>query len=254
MKSFWLCCAFLALFLPATLSFAQEQDPAAAAAGVKPAGQPVPNPLDPQPDAAPPVATPDWMKYENHYVGEQNDLSNPHRTPEEVLAWAGATATDALSYTAPEMLDILKADGATEIPEDVNTKLNRVKAKFSPQGWTEFAAFMKDNLIDRIRLQNQSVGTIVNGLGAVTDKGPDIKSYFWKVRLPLLISATRYDAMKDEQKTVSTTEWTLTVIVLRTPQENIEADGMAIERWVMTPRASAAEEDSTPSPPQAPAE
>ena len=71
---------------------------------------PTPSTLDqpPQPlDQSPPDAAPtapsgpagaDWLQYKNPYAGEQSDITNPHRSAEEITAWGAKAVADALSF------------------------------------------------------------------------------------------------------------------------------------------------------------
>ncbi len=244
MKYFWLCFAVMA-FLLTSPAFAED------GAAPAPAGKAaeLPNPLDPPADDPVPAGSkPGWMSYENPFVGEQNDLTNPHLSPEEVQAWVQARTTDALTFTSDDVINLMKSDGALPeaLPEDNKTKLARIKKYFTPQGWAEYATFLtqtypnqEGSLIDMVRKQSRSITTIVNGLGAVGEKGPASGSYHWTVKEPLMLSilgigmSTGEDGAM-EQKTLLTDKYQLVVVVGRVspaPDEN----GLAIETWKVMP-------------------
>lgn len=234
MKYAWLCAAAIAaLFLTAT--------PVLAAGEAGKPGEQMVDPLDPQPEKPDPnVQKPDWMKYENPYVGEQNDLTNPHRTPEEVVAWVQNKATDMLTFTSSDSIAMKKADGAdlSTLPEEANIKLTRIKPTFSSQGWAEYANYMtvESGLIDMVRKQNRSITTIINGTGAVFEKGAAAGAYHWSVKSPVMISITGID-MDGSEKTLQSGKFQLVVQVGRIAQHSVEDDGLAIEGWKVKPIA-----------------
>ena len=243
MRYFWLCFAVMAFLLP-SIVFAQETQ-ATPAAG---AAAPPQNPLDPPADPpAPPGSKPDWMQYENPFVGEQNDLTNPHLSPEEVLAWVQARATDALTFTSNDVIELMKSDGALleALPEDNKTKLARIKKYFTPQGWTEYATYLTQpypgqevGLIDMVRNQSRSITTIVNGLGSVVEKGSATGSYHWLVKEPMMLSVLGIGMSVGEdgtmeQKTLLTDKWQLLIQVGRVKDAGDE-NGLAIESWKVT--------------------
>lgn len=220
MKKLWLCCALAAFVSAPALAQTAGKD-----------GQP--NPLDPQAEAPiPDSQKPGWMQYSSPYAGEQNDLTNPHRTAEEIAIWAQGSATDMLTFTASDMIAILRGDGVTDLPEEPNAKLARIKKKFSDQGWAEYAGFMRDKgIIDRVRQQGQSVTTVADGQGLVIDKGANGNSYRWTVRLPVMISFLAFDAMSGEQRSLLTAHYEITMQLARIPQKSPAEDGLEIEKW-----------------------
>lgn len=228
MKFSWLCLlAAIAIASPATSVMAQNPG----------AGQqPLPNPLDPP---APPPSNepkPDWMGYPKEEAGELGNLSNPHRTAEEIIAWVQATATDALTFTSKAAYDSLTASGAELKYEEVNPKLFRIKEKFTPAGWAKYAAYANQSgMIDKVRNHEYSVTTIMNGNATIQENGavdnPDgTRAYRWRVRAPLMITYLLVSAT-GEQQAVEDGQFEVTLELMRGPQKTTEDAGLLIDDW-----------------------
>ncbi|MBL8712057.1 MAG: DotI/IcmL family type IV secretion protein [Alphaproteobacteria bacterium] len=223
MKFSWLCLlAAIAIAAPATTVMAQNPGTGQ---------QPLPNPLDPP---APPPSTeakPDWMGYPKEETGEQGDLSNPHRTPEEIVAWVQSLSTDMLTFTSKAAYDRLTEAGASIAFEEVNTKLFRLKPKFTAKGWAEYAAYAQQSqIIDKVRNHEYSVTTIMNGNAAILDKGPVEGVYRWLVRAPLMITYLLVNE-KGEQQAVEDGQFEVTMQLARGPQTGPEDPGLLVEGW-----------------------
>ncbi len=183
---------------------------------------PLPSGIDsvpPPPAAAPAAPAADWMQYQNHYAGEQNNLANPNKTTEEITGWAQKAVADALSFT----------------PEDLDEKIKAAKNMFVERGWNEYAAYVRDaQLLDRVRTQKMSMSTILNGGAIIMGSEPIEGVYRWLVRAPVMITFLRKDAATGEQKPAGTGKFNLTLQILRVPQGQGD-DGVAIESWKVDP-------------------
>ena len=229
MKFSWLC--VLAALVMASPVMAQNP---AATGGAQ---APLPNPLDPP--APPPSAEPkpDWMGYTLPYAGEQTDLSNPHRTAEEIVAWVQGIATDALTFTSKSAYENLTAAGAELKYEEVNPKLFRIKEKFTPAGWAKYAAYANQSqMIDKVRNHEFSVTTIMNGNATITENGAvedpvtRKRTYRWRVRAPLMITYLLVNA-QGEQQAVEDGQFEVTLELARGPQKGPEDAGLLIDDW-----------------------
>ncbi|HYD18485.1 MAG TPA: DotI/IcmL family type IV secretion protein [Patescibacteria group bacterium] len=198
---------------------------------------PAPNPLDPP---APPPSNepkPDWMGYQTPYNGEQNDLSAPHRTPEEIIAWVRQMATDVLTFTSKTAYERMKAAGADVKYDDVNGKLFRLKPYFTDKAWAQFATFAtQSGIIDKVRNQEYSITTIMNGNALVIDNSPADGTYHWAVRTPLMISYLLVNEA-GEQQPVEDGQYELDIVVGRIPPKNTEDHGLVIESWSIREKA-----------------
>ncbi|MDE1152918.1 MAG: DotI/IcmL/TraM family protein [Micavibrio sp.] len=223
-----LCVAFTLVLAAASLglpALARAQAPAPAPAGTAAPATTVPAaPAAGNAPAATPMAaepTPDWMNYQNPYAGEQNDLSNPNRTPDEVLLWAGQQAATVMTYT----------------PETFNDSIAAAKKVFSTQGWNEFGAYAHSvDLVSRVRDRQYSVTTIVKGNAAIVDSGPVAGSYHWLVRMPLMVTFLHDDA-DGNQQAVDGGDTDLTMQVGRVQDGTGGPDSMVIEGWRVASRA-----------------
>lgn len=182
-------------------------------------GLPAPaTPMPPAADSAPaaPVPNNDWMTYKNPYVGEQNDLSNPNRTDAEISAWTQKAIASALSFG----------------PADVNAKITDAKKMFVERGWAEYAAYVKQaQLLERVRQQNMTLSTILNGEAVVIAKEAVAGSYHWLVRAPVLMTFMRPNATAvGGQEPAGTGKFTLTLQIGRADKK-LGDDGIVIESW-----------------------
>jgi hypothetical protein len=171
------------------------------------------NPLDVPPPPAPTEPVPDWLKYQNHYAGEQNDLANPHRSSEEMVSWSQNKAIDAMSFT----------------PAEFNAQLMEVKKFFTPRGWAEYATWMRDSrLAEMVRQQRYAVSTIVNGDASITNSGSAEGSYHWIVDVPVIVTFLRPG--DEDAQPINGGKFRLTLQVGRITQKEGD-DGLVIEGW-----------------------
>ena len=228
MKFSWLC--LLAALVVASPAIAQNPGAAGGAQA------PLPNPLDPP---APPPSTepkPDWLNYPKEDAGELGNLSNPHRTAEEIVAWVQATATDALTFTSKAAYENLTAAGAELKYEEVNPKLFRIKEKFTAAGWAKYAAYANQSgMIDKVRNHEYSVSTIMNGNANILDNGAvdnadGTRAYRWRVRAPLMITYLLVSAT-GEQQAVEDGQFEVALELTRGPQKTTEDAGLLIDDW-----------------------
>jgi hypothetical protein len=173
--------------------------------------QPAPAQAAPEAETAP--APTDWMTYKNPYVGEENDIGNPHRTPDEIATWAQQAATDVLSFT----------------PADYKDKLNGFKKYFVPQGWQLYTAYLKDsNLLSMVTDQGYSVGTIVDSHPEIVNSGAVDGVYHWIVKAPVTISFFITDA-SGKIKPGAAGKYNLFIDMARVAAGG--QDGVAISNW-----------------------
>jgi hypothetical protein len=182
--------------MPASLAGAQTQTPPAPAPGT----------------ARPPPA---WLQYKNPYSGEENDISNPHRTTDEVTAWAQETSADVLSFG----------------PRDYKEKLGGFKKYFVPAGWQLYAAYIKDTkLLDMVTAQGYSVGAIVSNSPDIVNHGPAGGVYHWIVRVPLTLSFFVSDA-EGNARTAASGKYILYMDIARVATGG--DSGVAVHNWRM---------------------
>lgn len=242
MKHTRLCVFALAGFLALPLPGADHAAIAQDAAGQNPALPQVPVPPNEsmgQPSAVAPDGTevppqpvmptgpvPDWMKYQNTYVGEENDLSTANRTSDEVMMWASHAATFALSL----------------VPEDLNGAFTEIKKSFTPQGWGEYGAYLQQaQIVDMVQNRQYSVSTIVKNGALIVDSGAAAGGYHWLVKLPIMVTLLHDDAQGHKQA-VQGGDFELTMQIGRMPAGSGAPDNMAIEGW----RVVAKPADTTP--------
>ncbi len=127
---------------------------------------------------------PSWLEYKNPYIGEENNIANPHRTREEITSWAQQAAADSLSFN--------KAN--------YKIKLQSFKKYFVRDGWQFYTAYLKETkLINMVMDDGYTVGTIVNDLPEITNKGTFESVYHWVVKMPITISFFSADTYKNPE-------------------------------------------------------
>lgn len=165
--------------------------------------------------AAPAAAAPsDWMNYKAPYTGEQNVLLNPHRTPDEILAWSQNSIAESLSYT----------------PANFNARLMTIKKTFSPEGWAQYVAWVQSVKIDNsVRAMGLSVNAVVKTDISIINNGPVSGAYRWLVQAPIIVSLVK-EIEGEDGETLYTKNYRVTIQVGRTDKAGNE-DGLLIESW-----------------------
>jgi len=184
------------------------------------------SPATPQPAPPPSGAVPAWMQYQNPYSGEENDISNANRTSDEIIAWASHAATSALTLT----------------PTDMNNQFGEIKKSFSPQGWSEYGAYVQQaQIVDMVQNRQYSVNAIIKNGALIVDSGAANGSYHWLVKLPIMVTLLHDDGQGHPQA-MQGGDFDLTLQVGRMPQGSGAPDNMAVESW----RIAAKPADTTP--------
>jgi hypothetical protein len=203
--------ALLALCFPLT---AQAQSPVQAQISAPVQAQ-IPTPVQAQPAPAPVQAKkPDWMKYHTPYIGEQTNINNPHRTTTEILAWSQATTSNLLTMS----------------PTDYKLKLTEFKKYFVPQGWQDYAGFLRDTkTISMVTQEGYSINTIVNLDPVMLNHGAVAGAYHWLMQVPITVSFL-ITAPNGELQTSGIDKYILTLQVGRVAEGSGD-NGIAIESW-----------------------
>ncbi|MBI1214719.1 MAG: hypothetical protein GC185_02745 [Alphaproteobacteria bacterium] len=156
---------------------------------------------------------PAWMEYQNPYAATENDLSNPHRTSDEIVTWAQNEITASMSFKSAEF----------------NEKVTSLRTLFTDQGWRDYVTYLKSSqLVDMVRNQHFNVTTIINGDSTIINSGPVAGTYHWLVEAPTITSFTSKDA-DGRPVTVAGGNFKIDMQIGRVPTGGV--DGMAIESW-----------------------
>ncbi len=197
---------------------AQQAAPAAATAETPPAATVpagTPTPAAQQQPAAQPGQLPSWMEYKPAYTGEENDITNPHRTTEEITTWTQQAAADVLTFSS----------------DDYKGKITGFKRYFVTQGWEQYVAYLKDTkAIDKVSVDGYSIGAIVDEAPQIINQGSSNGAYHWILRMPITISFFKKDPASGETKTGPSGKFYLFMDVLRVAQGGGD-DGIAITNW-----------------------
>lgn len=160
-------------------------------------------------------ATADWMQYKDSYVGEQNDLANPHKTIEEILTWTQEAATEALTLS----------------PAGFNNELMAFKPKFIPQAWQQYSVYIRDSRVaEMVQQQGYTMVTIIDGAPQMLANMPAGGTYHWLVEAPLLMSFSKTNPGTGEAMPATTAKFKLIMQVGRIAAAP-DADGLAVENW-----------------------
>jgi len=202
-----------AVFLAAVLGGASI----ALAQGTAPAAPPVQKDSQGAPAAQ---QIPEWLKYKPSYgtgeSGEQNDIANPHRTTDEISAWAQQASADVLSFSA----------------ENQDAKISSFKKYFTAQGWQLYISYLKDaKILEMVDQAGYSVSTIVSQPPEVVNRGAAGGVYHWIVRMPITISFFKKDPASEEPKAGPSGKFYLFLDIARTTQESDAEDSMGIVNW-----------------------
>ena len=197
MKKILTALLFSGVLLSAPLSWAQENAAA---------------PPEQQAPAGPPPA---WLDYKPTYTGEESDISNPHRTAEEITTWAQQAAADVLSFSQADYAD----------------KMNGFKKYFVQQGWQLYTAYLKDTkVINMVGDGGYSVGAIVDEVPEIVNQGASGGAYHWIMRMPITISFFKKDPVTGETKAGASGKFFLFLDVLRVAEGGGD-NGIAITNW-----------------------
>ena len=193
----------IAVFLAVTLlgaSFAGAQAPA------------------PAPAPVPAKQKPAWLEYKTPYVGEENDIANPHRTSDEISTWAQQAAADVLTFGNA----------------DYKEKLMGFKKYFVQQGWQLYTTYLKnEKFINMVAEDGYSVGAIVNDVPEIVSQGPTEGAYHWIVKMPITISFFSTDAA-GYTKTGASGKYILFMDILRVTEGGGD-NAIAIDNWRVDP-------------------
>ena len=167
--------------------------------------------FQPQPKQVP--KSPSWLDYKTPYAGEENNIANPHRTREEITSWAQQVAADSLSFSKV----------------NYKNKLKSFKKYFVKKGWQLYAAYLKETkLINMVVDDGYTVGTIVNELPEITNKGTFGSVYHWVVKMPITISFFNSNTQKNPEPYASG-KYFLSLDIGRVANGNIAVMGWNVE-------------------------
>lgn len=167
---------------------------------------------------APAVATPenlpekvDWLAYKDPYASKATDITQPHRTTEEVSTWAQQAISDVLSFSQ----------------KDYRQRILGFKKYFIGAGWQPYATWLKEvHLIEMVAQEGySSVGTVVNSPPDILSQGMASGAYHWLVRVPAIISLQRQESKGDMLG-----QYYLFLDVQRV-EAKAEEDGLVIAGW-----------------------
>ena len=171
-----------------------------------------PHPAQPAQPAQP---LPAWLQYHTPYQGKQNDLSNPHRTPDEIMSWAQRLVVELLSMN----------------PGDYGRKFNEYKKYFLPTGWNDYGAYMQNShLLNMVTQQGYTVSTIVEGEPMILNKGALGGTYHWLVQVPVVTSLYIAKPGSSDTQNARNARFNVVIQVGRV-KKGADDNNISIESW-----------------------
>ena len=165
--------------------------------------------------ARPAETVPDWMKYRPAFQGEENNIANPHRTTEEIAAWAQQAAADVLSFNK----------------ENRAARMADFQKYFVKQGWMLYIAYMQENkVLSMVDQQGYAVSTIVSQVPEIVNRGASNGVYHWILRMPITISFYKKDPSTGEPKPGPHGNFYLFLDISRLAEGGGD-NGIAITNW-----------------------
>lgn len=137
-------------------------------------------------------------------------LSVPNMTNQAVLSWATTSVTEIMTIGFG----------------DFETKLNRQRFRFTPDGWDGFVrGFNNQKIGDTFREDQLVLTTVPSDTAVIVNQGENPKyGYQWRVQVPLIMTyATNNNVTRRQRALIELT-------IIRVPTSQNPA-GIAIETW-----------------------
>lgn len=139
-------------------------------------------------------------------------LNMPNQSDSAVLQWASQAATAAFTYNFV----------------NYRTELQASSGFFTPDGWAQFLAALKDsNNLDAVKAKKLIVSAVPTMAPVILQKGPLNGVYSWRIQMPILV--TYQSASEFSQQTN-----VVTMLVTRVSTEN-SPRGIGIAQFVVGP-------------------
>lgn len=135
-------------------------------------------------------------------------LRTPNMNKESLLNWAGAAATEVMTFGF----------------SDYDTKLYSTRFLFTEEGWRKFApAIMESEVLKTVRKSQQIITAVPRNKPVILWEGVSRGQYKWVVQVPLLLSI-RAGELKTTKNVI------VHLHIIRVPTSNLEA-GIGIDLW-----------------------
>lgn len=155
----------------------------------------------------------EWMSYKSPYVAEQDDISQPHRTKEEISIWAQNFAAESMSLTR---------DTLTE-------KLTAVKPNFAASGWQAYGGWLKSSKIfNMVKDESYILSTVMRGDALILNQGAS-DAYRWQITVPVIMTLSLPNEIGEPQ-TLSSGNYNLIIQITRAKGAKND-DGLLVEDW-----------------------
>jgi len=143
-------------------------------------------------------------------VASLTGLTAPNMTNQAVLSWSINAVTEIMTIGFG----------------DFETKLNRQRLRFTPEGWDSFRrGFLKQDIAATFKRNQLVLTTVPSNVPVILSQGrnPD-NVYEWKIQLPVIMTYTTNNNMTSRQHSIVT----LTIVRVSTTHN---PDGIAIKTW-----------------------
>ncbi|MBU6475002.1 MAG: DotI/IcmL family type IV secretion protein [Alphaproteobacteria bacterium] len=160
---------------------------------------------------------PAWLQYKSPYVGEEDDIANPHRTTDEIETWAEQASADVLTFDR----------------ENYATRMAGFKKYFAASGWKQYADYLKSShIVDMVGTDGYSIGAIVDEMPLIINQGTVNGAYNWILRMPVTVSFFTKDPETGAEKTGPSGKFYLFLDISRVASGG-DKNGIAIADWRM---------------------
>lgn len=155
---------------------------------------------------------PAWLAYKNPYSGEENDITQPRLSSEDVTTWSQEAIADILSFGS----------------NDYRSKLGGFKKYFVAQGWQAYTDFLKNTqLIDKVKNDGSAITTIVTTHPDIISHGLTDNAYHWIVKMPVTISF--FTSGNNKDRLDISNQYFVFIDVIRVAEGGDK--GVAIQNW-----------------------
>lgn len=185
----------------------------------------------PEAAPAPQGEKPAWATFTDHYSAKADDITQPNRTAEEIVAWGGGAVSEALSFQ----------------PSDFSEQIRVKQERFVKEGWKEYAKFLRNaNILEPAQAGQYLITCITESAPIVVGSGEEDGAWAWTFQVPVTVSVAEGEVDKEtgEQKTLMTRRFHLTVKLTRVRVDDASSiateedpdSGIAIKGWQVTER------------------
>lgn len=154
-------------------------------------------------------------------VNSNDDLTQPHRSPEQIGEWISGIVTLALSID----------------PKTHAVNAGKFKPLFSPYAWNEYLTFVSSSqLIETLQKNDMTLTAFSEKKPSMLQEGSLDGAYRWLYQVPVMLTYYKRDtkSLKGGAKAADQTQRITINIQLGRVSLKTLSEGMIIERWTVS--------------------